>query len=1088
MANISGTNIPDIPSEDWASHLSADITDFLSSVYGPDVREGFTDIAYIIANLVLKQAVSVTDNFDNPPDSAAAQAAAVKSLFDKTISVQGLLPDGASVLEIEKNGIYLISGLRTYQDLPYESQYAGYVVSVKYVINNVKSKMIIYISKKYGIMTRFMTDNGWGGWNNVIDKLSIENDIHIVENIPNIYAAPPTNGDFTITPGAYIPAGGGDNVINQAYNIAEFSATANKIYEINMLSGSAFRNIRAVELVAGDEVKQYFVPTENAKLKRYIVGFSGTVRCSYRNTEDFEMNITDAVPLGYSQREKTFDLQYANAYVDTSGVRRSTQYDASITAPVELNAGDYIKFTAYANENLSVISETNSDGSYYLPITIGDGETRTRRDYSFCANKHMFVAVSCFGSLPTYYIAQKTDATISAPLTWWDSIGITRYGYQISVNDDLKLSYPIAVRKNDLLTFRGYFANNLAVIVRSNKILSTYMGIGSYPAIVMAPAAGINTVTYTVPEDGYICVFSKVTNVPSGFVPSLMITRKHDSQFEAEAVDAVEISKYGELTHNYVDDLDFVPNLAKKRANAILTYTADDKKNGEHIANAVAYPNGDIIACRAGGKVVRITSTGIETTLLQINNAQDWRGVFMDSNLNVYVSPHSSTFFPSISVSDRGLYRLAWGSDTFTKVIPLYENDSIPQWNSGESYVNGDIVYYLGFFYVCFNSHISSSEFEPEYWQTPAQWASNTSYSVGDIVKYNNCFFVAKTDHTSGERFNYLLWNPATAYMTNDDTIWTMCEDKDGYLYAGVYAHAVRKNPSIYRSMDGGVTWFYQHNFITNGTLPMDKYANKPTHVHCVNYNEYDGCLYAAVGEVNTICKSSNKGTTWTDMEVSCYYGQPTYLLGVKDGLLIGSDGHYSCGVSKLCTDGKTLKNCGRTAPGFIFNIRRSDLTGWLYAATRIDNLVADTSRCPPIEAVTDAAALEEWKSQAESLYLKWWSDYNEWAQKYYPEDAIRPTHAVLMVSRDEGETWEVIKYEDVCSNYASICGYITTGYFRDGECLIGCIKSIANTTNEKAFVNPIIISEGKKKRTENGYQLDGEIFIVTNESDIVPY
>ncbi|MBQ6118690.1 MAG: hypothetical protein IJK98_05625, partial [Clostridia bacterium] len=557
-------------------------------------------------------------------------------------------------------------------------------------------------------------------------------------------------------------------------------------------------------------------------------------------------------------------------------------------------------------------------------------------------------------------------------LKWWASIGITSYGTQVSMNDDFKLSYPIEVFKGDVLHYHGYFEAGYAAIAKSNRLLNTYMGIQSYPMLVKAPGAGVYNITYTVEEDGYIVVFSKT----AGFSPSLTITR---AITETQKKDSTG-------QQNYVDELDFVPNLANKRANAILNYTGDTKKSGNYIVNAVAYPNGEIIACRAGGDVVRIANDGTETVLMTIERAQDWRCLYMDSNLNVYVSPHSSTFEPGVAVADRGLYRLAYGEDQFDKVIPLFFSDpEVATWEKNERYAAGTVVFYNGFCYKCAVSHTSGEKFDADNWTDTDQWNKNTSYSKGDIVRYNNCYFVANTSHISGDSLPETKenWYPAAACVYNDDTIWTMCEDDNGWLYAGVYAHEVRRNPAVYRSTDGGLTWFYLFNFATNGTLEQPKHVKYAKHIHCINFNEYDHCLYAAVGEINTIVKSEDHGATWTDLEVSCYYGQPTYVLGVKDGLLIGSDGHYSCGVSKLMPDGKTLKNCGRTAPGFIFNIRRSDLTGWLYAFTRNDNYLKYESTCPPVEAVTDPAALERWKnSYGDTLAGKWWTDYHTWAEK----------------------------------------------------------------------------------------------------------
>lgn len=399
-------------------------------------------------------------------------------------------------------------------------------------------------------------------------------------------------------------------------------------------------------------------------------------------------------------------------------------------------------------------------------------------------------------------------------------------------------------------------------------------------------------------------------------------------------------------------------------------------------------------------------------------------------------------------------------------------------------------MFYQSSLYICSETHTKGNTFDiSKFEKYTTVWQSATVYHSGDICVNNNNYWVCKDAHTSGSTFSAkeeAHWYPLTACMSNDDTIWTMCEDDNGAIYAGVYAHSFRRNPAIYKSEDGGFTWRYQYNFVTNGAMPLPEGSTHvdggARHVHCINFNEYDHCLYAAVGEVNTLCKSSDFGETWVDLDMPFYYGQPTMIIGAKDGTLIGSDGHYSCGVSKLTPDGKSVKPCGRTCPGFIFAMRRSDVTGWIYAFTRCDNVTGDIEKCPPMEAIDNSDVLKEWKdNQASPEWLAIWELYHDWATKFYPKDAIRPTHSVIMVSKDEGETWEVIRYENCNTNFASICGFITTGYFRNGECLTGLLKSTEGTVNDKHFVCPIVISEGVKNSSGDVYNLSGEIFIKTN-------
>ena len=679
------------------------------------------------------------------------------------------------------------------------------------------------------------------------------------------------------------------------------------------------------------------------------------------------------------------------------------------------------------------------------------------------------------------------DVVIDVEIEWFKNFAISPYGsLKIitnagQVSEAIKISKPIPVKKDDVVSLTGKLSTQANIAWTSQDQFNTMSGLPAYIPLSVGASNSVRTETATVPRDGYIVVSAFVSNTCT-----CKIKRSYNSQQEENA----RVAMNRQLKHNYIETYDYVPNLEKKHTNSILTYQADDKSEDNYIVNAVAYPNGEIIACRSGGDVVKIANDGTETVLLTVANAQDWRGMFMDSNLNVFVSPHSTLFTPAVANTDRGLYRLTYGSNQFTKVLSLCHDVYITRWKPDTAYAVDDPVFNNSdsLFYICKTAHTSSADFDETKWNIVPDWVKNHTYAVGDLVRYSNLFYSCVTAHTSGSSFSTSRFKAATEYIDNDDTIWTMCEDNKGALYAGVYAHSLRDNPGVYISSDGGVTWFYRYNFILKGTLPFETYSTAVQHVHCINFNEYDGCLYAAVGETNTIVRSTDQGKNWTDLHIPCVYGQPTYVMGVKDGLLIGSDGHYSCGVSKLMTDGVTLKRCGRTAPGFIFNMRRSDVTGWIYAFTRIDNFVGDTDEAPPVEAITDASALASWKASADPLHVMQWEEYNKWASKYYPEDAIRPQNAVMMVSKDEGDTWEVFKTIKCSQNYASICGFITVGYFRDGECLVGCLLPVEGTQNGKAFVQPFVISEGKKKRTASGFDLTGEIFIKTNTSTTVAY
>jgi hypothetical protein len=411
-------------------------------------------------------------------------------------------------------------------------------------------------------------------------------------------------------------------------------------------------------------------------------------------------------------------------------------------------------------------------------------------------------------------------------------------------------------------------------------------------------------------------------------------------------------------------------------------YLGDTKSNSGYICNAIAYDDGVIIAARSNGTVVRIGYSGTEETLLSLTGSLfDWRCLWMDSNENVYASPHAS--WGEMNVADRGLYRLAKGGPSFTKVLNLYDPSS----------------------------------------QVIAE-AQN-----------------------------------------NDDTIWTMCEDADGNLYAGVYAHTVRANPAIYKSTDGGLTWTYVFNFNTAGLTANGK------HIHTIIFSKWQNALYCIVGEVNTIFKSTDGSETWTDLHVTLTV-KCSSMLATEYGIFIGSDGAYNCDIDILYPDDTTHKKVYRGWANTVFAIRQSDVTGILYAFTKIDSSVNSLAYYPPVVALTDPDEITAWLASEAATYKAKWQAYHDSVIDIYPDDSIRPQHYSIIASRDGGMTWSPVKVFSCASTAANGCW--TTGFFINGECLTGRMENGAS-------IKPVVISEGKHKYVSDGCDLSGEIFVRTN-------
>lgn len=311
---------------------------------------------------------------------------------------------------------------------------------------------------------------------------------------------------------------------------------------------------------------------------------------------------------------------------------------------------------------------------------------------------------------------------------------------------------------------------------------------------------------------------------------------------------------------------------------------------------------------------------------------------------------------------------------------------------------------------------------------------------------------------------------------TNDDTIWNMCED-ESYLYAGVYAHTLRNNPSIYRSSDGGATWSLLINFNTAGL------TNNGKHIHAIEYNPYNKSLYCIVGEVNTIFKSTDHGNTWTDLHVTLV-DKGTTLFATPKGMIVGSDNAYNVQIDILCNDDVTHKTLYKGWANTVFAMRKSDITGFIYAFTKIDSSVNVTSYYPPstiLSAETPeeiAEILATWRTAVGNTIYNKWLKYHNSVVDTFPDDCYLPTHYGILVSRDGGDTWEILFRIKASPNSAP--GFRTGGRFVNGECAGGIYAGWE-------WKNPIAISEGKHKYVEGGCDFEGEILIRTNTSSIAP-
>jgi hypothetical protein len=296
--------------------------------------------------------------------------------------------------------------------------------------------------------------------------------------------------------------------------------------------------------------------------------------------------------------------------------------------------------------------------------------------------------------------------------------------------------------------------------------------------------------------------------------------------------------------------------------------------------------------------------------------------------------------------------------------------------------------------------------------------------------------------------------------IATNATIWSMTEDKRGYIYAGVYVISAN-NPSIYRSKDGGLTW--------SVICDMNSYLPDGIHIHVIQYNPYDDALYCIVGEVNTILRSKDYGKSWQDMNVQLEHMKGTSMLCVPDGLIIGSDYAYWGMMYKVYADG-SYRTTAKWWANAVFAIRQSDVTGWIYAFGVVDAAVKDTGYYPPADALTDASVLQEWLDSGPN-HKGDWRAYHDSMVGLYNDDAIRPQHSAIMVSKDNGETWEVLyRIEGNSTGMPSV--------FKNGECAIPYFK------DSKPYT--IVISEGTHKYSGDGVYADGLIFAKISKLEYV--
>ena len=157
-------------------------------------------------------------------------------------------------------------------------------------------------------------------------------------------------------------------------------------------------------------------------------------------------------------------------------------------------------------------------------------------------------------------------------------------------------------------------------------------------------------------------------------------------------------------------------------------------------------------------------------------------------------------------------------------------------------------------------------------------------------------------------------------------SVWSIAEDADKRLFAGVYTRDKGKQAEIYGSGDGGKKWVRVF------------YDRRARHIHQVTVDESSGFVYASVGDkyvpqsnVCYVVRSVDNGKTW----VKILGGLPQILAieAVPGARLFGTDDACSGQIFRT-TDDKTFSIVMDTcANAYCYWIRRDEMSGGLFAS-----------------------------------------------------------------------------------------------------------------------------------------------------------
>jgi hypothetical protein len=157
-------------------------------------------------------------------------------------------------------------------------------------------------------------------------------------------------------------------------------------------------------------------------------------------------------------------------------------------------------------------------------------------------------------------------------------------------------------------------------------------------------------------------------------------------------------------------------------------------------------------------------------------------------------------------------------------------------------------------------------------------------------------------------------------------SIWSIAEDTNKRLFAGIYTRGKGKKAELYRSTDGGKKW------------DSVFYDRKARHIHQISIDKNTGFVYASVGDksvpqsnVSYVVRSVDGGKAWTKILA----GLPQILAieAVPGARLFGTDDACNGQIFRTTDDKSFSKVMDTGAHAYCFWIRRDEMSGRLFAS-----------------------------------------------------------------------------------------------------------------------------------------------------------